>query len=65
MSVIFPRFWKIRERQEMVLTVPGFAVGFGVSLLGAIMLFIGATGAFASTSLTLISSNAISVFSSH
>jgi len=26
----------------------GFVVGFGVSLLGAIMLFIGFTGAFAS-----------------
>jgi hypothetical protein len=29
---------------------PGFVVGFGVSLLGAIMLFIGFTGAFASKS---------------
>jgi hypothetical protein len=29
----------------------GFVVGFGVSLLGAIMLFIGFTGAFASTSI--------------
>jgi hypothetical protein len=26
----------------------GFVIGFGVSLLGAIMLFIGFTGAFAS-----------------
>jgi hypothetical protein len=33
---------------ETEADLAGFVVGFGVSLLGAIMLFIGFTGAFAS-----------------
>jgi hypothetical protein len=34
--------------------IPGFVIGFGVSLLGAIMLFIGFTGAFASKLIVIV-----------
>lgn len=39
---------------EIHLLIEGFVGGFGVSLLGAVLLFLGATGAFASTSLVTI-----------